>query len=35
MLNHLFANGATQIRMSELRNQFYVAIPTIKEDILV
>ncbi len=34
MLNHLFANGATQIQMSELRNQFYVAIPTIKEDIL-
>lgn len=34
MLNHLFAGGATQIRLSELRNQFYVAIPTIKEDIL-
>ncbi|HZP24828.1 MAG TPA: DUF2207 domain-containing protein [Terriglobales bacterium] len=34
MLNHLFAGGATQIRMSELRNHFYVAIPTIKEDIL-
>ncbi len=34
MLNHLFAGGNTQIRMSELRNQFYVAIPTIKEDIL-
>jgi uncharacterized membrane protein len=35
MLNHLFRNGLTQIRLSELRNQFYVAIPTIKEDILV
>jgi uncharacterized membrane protein len=34
MLNHLFAGGRDQIRMSELRNQFYVAIPTIKEDIL-
>ncbi len=34
MLNQLFAGGATQIRLSELRNQFYVAIPTIKEDIL-
>ena len=34
MLNHMFSGGATQIRLSELRNQFYVAIPTIKEDIL-
>ncbi len=34
MLKHLFQAGATQIRMSDLRNQFYVAIPTIKEDIL-
>ena len=34
MLNHLFRNGLTQIRMSELRNHFYTAIPTIKEDIL-
>jgi uncharacterized membrane protein len=34
MLNHMFPGGATQIRLSELRNQFYVAIPTIKEDIL-
>ncbi|MGA8879022.1 MAG: DUF2207 domain-containing protein [Candidatus Korobacteraceae bacterium] len=34
MLNHMFPADATQIRMSELRNQFYVAIPTIKEDIL-
>jgi uncharacterized membrane protein len=34
MLRHLFADGATQIRLSELRNHFYVAIPTIKEDVL-
>ena len=34
MLNHMFPSGATQIRLSELRNQFYVAIPTIKSDIL-
>jgi uncharacterized membrane protein len=34
MLNHMFPAGATQIRLSDLRNQFYVAIPTIKEDIL-
>jgi len=34
MLNHMFANGRTDIRLSDLRNQFYVAIPTIKEDIL-
>jgi hypothetical protein len=34
MLKHMFPADATQIRMSELRNQFYVAIPTIKEDIL-
>ncbi len=34
MLKHMFAGDVDQIRMSELRNQFYVAIPTIKEDIL-
>jgi uncharacterized membrane protein len=34
MLNHLFPSGSTEIRMSELRNRFYVAIPTIKEDIV-
>jgi uncharacterized membrane protein len=34
MLNHMFRNGLTQVRMSELRNHFYSAIPTIKEDIL-
>ena len=34
MLKHMFPAGATQIRLSDLRNQFYVAIPTIKEDIL-
>ncbi len=34
MLNHLFPNYRTQVRLSELRNQFYTAIPTVKEDIL-
>jgi len=34
MLKHMFPADATQIRLSDLRNQFYVAIPTIKEDIL-
>jgi uncharacterized membrane protein len=34
MLNHMFQDGATQIRLSDLRNQFYLAIPTLKEDIL-
>ncbi len=34
MLNHMFAGDRDRIRLSELRNQFYVAIPTIKEDIL-
>ncbi len=34
MLNHMFSGGATQIRLSDLKNQFYVAIPTIKNDIL-
>ena len=34
MLKHMFPGDVTQIRLSELRNQFYVAIPTIKEDIL-
>jgi uncharacterized membrane protein len=34
MLNHMFPNSLTSIRLSELRNKFYVAIPTIKEDIL-
>jgi len=34
MLNHLFPAGETQIRLSELRNKFYSAIPTIKSDIL-
>jgi uncharacterized membrane protein len=34
MLKHMFGGGATQIKLSDLRNQFYVAIPTIKEDIL-
>jgi uncharacterized membrane protein len=34
MLNHLFPAGSTEIKLSDLRNRFYVAIPTIKEDIL-
>lgn len=34
MLNHMFPGGASDIRLSDLRNRFYVAIPTIKEDIL-
>jgi uncharacterized membrane protein len=34
MLKHMFPGDATQVRLSGLRNQFYVAIPTIKEDIL-
>jgi uncharacterized membrane protein len=34
ILNHMFGGGEPQIRLSDLRNQFYVAIPTIKEDIL-
>ena len=34
MLNHMFAGGADQIRLSELRNHFYAAIPTIKEDVI-
>jgi len=34
MLNHMFPAGETQIRLSELRNKFYVAIPSIKSDIL-
>ncbi len=34
MLNHMFPAGSTQIMLSELRNKFYVAIPSIKSDIL-
>ena len=34
MLNHMFTGGATQVRLSDLKNQFYVAIPTMKSDIL-
>ncbi len=33
-LNHLFPGDATEIRLSALKNQFYVAIPSIKSDIL-
>ena len=34
MLNHMFTGGATEVRLSDLKNQFYVAIPTMKNDIL-
>src|ERR1700693_1493946 len=34
MLDHMFTGGATQVRLSDLKNQFYVAIPTMKSDIL-
>src|ERR1039458_3138596 len=34
MLNHMFPGDATQVRLSDLKNQFYVAIPTMKNDIL-
>jgi uncharacterized membrane protein len=34
MLNNMFAGGTTQVQLSELRNKFYVAIPTIKSNIL-
>ena len=27
MLNHMFAGGATEVHLSDLKNQFYVAIP--------
>ncbi len=34
MLNHIFADGATEVHLSDLKNQFYVAIPTMKSNIL-
>lgn len=34
MLNNMFAGVRDEIQLSQLRNKFYVAIPTIKEDIL-
>ena len=34
MLNHMFTGGATEVRLSDLKNQFYVAIPTMKDNIL-
>ena len=34
MLDHMFTGGATEVRLSDLKNQFYVAIPTMKSDIL-
>ena len=34
MLNHMFAGGLTEVHLSDLKNQFYVAIPTMKDNIL-
>ena len=34
MLNHMFAGGVTEVHLSDLKNQFYVAIPTMKDNIL-
>ncbi len=34
MLNHMFGSGATDVHLSDLKNQFYVAIPTMKNDIV-
>ncbi len=34
MLKHMFGGDATEVRLSDLKNQFYVAIPTMKSDIL-
>ena len=34
MLNHMFYGGVTEVHLSDLRNQFYVAIPTMKDNIL-
>ena len=34
MLNHMFAGGLTEVHLSDLKNQFYVAIPTMKGNIL-
>ncbi len=34
MLNHMFPGEVTQVRLSALKNQFYVAIPTMKSNIL-
>ncbi len=34
MLNHMFPGDLAEIRLSALKNQFYVAIPTMNNDIL-
>jgi uncharacterized membrane protein len=34
MLNHMFNAGVTDVHLSDLKNQFYVAIPTMKSNIL-
>jgi uncharacterized membrane protein len=34
MMNHMFQDGATDVRLSDLKNKFYTAIPSIKENVL-
>ncbi len=34
MLNNIFAGGGTETRLSSLKNRFYTAVPTIREDIM-
>ena len=34
MLNHMFNGSVTDVHLSDLKNQFYVAIPTMKNNIL-
>ncbi len=34
LLRHMFADGATQATLSDMRNHFYVAIPTMKDNII-
>jgi uncharacterized membrane protein YgcG len=34
IIGHMFADGADSVHMSSLKNHFYTAIPTIKQDIL-
>ncbi len=34
MLNHMFEDDAKDVRLSDLKNKFYTAIPSIKENVL-
>jgi len=34
MLSHMFPEGVSDLHLSDLRNQFYVALPTMKDNIL-